>query len=278
MKNKWEIWESIFLYFILALMVLLCLFPFYLMITGGFKDNAELITMEQTIWPKQIDLRKYYKLFGRYPYWRNLFNSAFVSGSRTLLTIFFCSLAGFAFAKYPFPGRKPLFIFLLGTMMVPFQSIVVPSYLLIRAFHWLNTYYGLIIPMAIPAFGTFLMRQYIAAAVPDEVLDAARTDGCSEFRLFWSIVLPMVKPGIWVLAILTLMGSWNEFLWPFVIVSKEEMFTTPLIVQSIAAGGIYVDYGVALAACSLGALPLLITFLFIQKKFISNLMSGFLKG
>lgn len=274
----WKSGELIVLYFVLILIAIVCLFPFYLMVTGGFKDNDELITTEQSFWPKQFDLEKYSKLFDRFPYWRNLFNSAFVAVSRGVLIVFFCSLAGFGFAKYPFPGRRLLFAVVLGTMMVPFQSIVVPSYLLMKAFGWLNTYQGLIIPMMVPPFGAFLMRQYISGAVPDEILDAGRIDGCSEFRLFWSIVVPMVKPGIWVLAILALMESWKEFLWPLVIVSKEVMFTTPLVVRAVGHVGIYVDYGVALAACTLGALPILIVFFFVQKKFISNLMSGFLKG
>lgn len=276
-KSRQERIQLIILYFVLSLMVVVCVFPLYLMMTGGFKDNAELITMEQTLWPRQLDLRKYFKLFNRYPYWRNLFNSAFVSGSRTLLVVFLCSLAGFAFAKYPFPGRKLFFAVLLGTMMVPFQSIVIPSYLLINTFGWLNTYYGLIIPMAVPPLGTFLMRQYISGAVPDEILASARVDGCSEFRIFWLIVLPMVKPGVLIVSVLTLMMSWKEFLWPFVIVNKEEMFTTPLVVQAIAAGGIYSDFGVALAASTLGTLPLLIFFFIVQKRFILNLMSGILK-
>jgi len=276
-KNKWEIGQLIVLYFILALIAIVCFFPLYLMMTGGFKDNAELITMEQTFWPRQLDLRKYFKLFDRYPYWINLFNSAFVAGLRTLLVVFLCSLTGFAFAKYPFPGRKLLFVILLSTMMVPFQSIVVPSYLVISSFGWLNTYRGLIIPMIVPPFGVFLMRQYISGAIPDQILDSARVDGCSESRLFWSIVLPMIKPGVSILAVLMLMMSWKEFLWPYVIVNKERMFTTPLVVQAIAAGGIYTDYGIALAASALGALPLLIFFIFVQKKFILNLMSGIIK-
>jgi len=277
LKSRLERIQLIIVYFVLSLMVVVCVFPLYLMMTGGFKDNAELITMEQTLWPRQLDLRKYFKLFNRYPYWRNLFNSAFVSGSRTLLVVFLCSLAGFAFAKYPFPGRKLFFAVLLGMMMVPFQSIVIPSYLLISAFGWLNTYYGLIIPMAVPPFGTFLMRQYISGAVPDEILASARVDGCSEFKIFWLIVLPMVKPGVLIVSVLTLMMSWREFLWPFVVVNKEEMFTTPLVVQAIAAGGIYSDFGVALAASTLGTLPLLIFFFIVQKRFILNLMSGILK-
>lgn len=263
------------LYALLLLIAAICLYPFYLMIIGSFKDNAELFSMQQTLLPKQFDLRNYANLFERFPFGRILLNTVIFAASRVLLGVFFCTLAGFAYAKYDFPGRQLSFLFLLGTMMVPFQAIVVPSYLLIRSFGWLNTYAGLIVPGAIPAFGVFLMRQYFIGAVPNEILEAARIDGCTEFNLFWKIGLPMARAGATVLGILLFMNTWNAFLWPFVIISKEYLYLVTVVVQAINAGGIYTDYGMALAAITLGSLPLLLAFIFVQKQFISSLMTGF---
>jgi ABC-type glycerol-3-phosphate transport system permease component len=160
-------------------------------------------------------------------------------------------------------------LFLLGTMTVPFQAIVVSTYLLIRSFGWLNSYTGLIVPGAVPAFGVFLMRQYFIGAVPDEILEAARMDGCSEFKLFWRVGLPIARAGATVLGILLFMNTWNAFLWPFVIINKEHLYLVTVVVQAINAGGIYTDYGMALAAVTLTA------FILVQKHFISSLMTGF---
>ena len=262
------------LYALLFLLAAICLYPFYLMIIGSFKTNAELFSMRQTLLPNRFELTNYANLFERFPFERILFNTFFFASSRVVLGVFFCTIAGFAYAKYDFPGRQLSFL-LLATMMVPFQAIVVPSYLLIRSFGWLDTYTGLIVPGAIPAFGVFLMRQYFLGAVPDEILEAARIDGCTEFNMFWKVGLPMARAGATVLGILLFMNTWNAFLWPFVIISKQQLYLVTVVVQAINAGGIYTDYGMALAAITLGSLPLLIAFIFVQKHFISGLMTGF---
>lgn len=272
---KWGTVRRGALYLLLFALAVICLYPFYLMIVGSFKDNAELFSMQQRLLPNRFDLRNYVNLFERFPFGRILANTVIFATSRVVLGVLFGTLAGFAYAKYDFPGRQLSFLFLLATMMVPFQAIVVPSYLLIRGFGWLNTYAGLIVPGAIPAFGVFLMRQYFIGAVPDEILEAARIDGCTEFNLFWKIGLPMARAGATVLGILLFMNTWNAFLWPFVIISKEHLYLITVVVQAISAGGIYTDYGMALAAITLGSLPLLIAFIFVQKHFISSLMTGF---
>ena len=263
------------LYVLLFVLAAICLYPFFMMIAGSFKDNSELFSMQQSLLPKRLDLRNFESLFERFPFGRILFNTFFFATSRVVLGVIFATLAGFAYAKYDFPGRNLSFFFLLATMMVPFQSIVVPSYLLIRSFGWLNTYWGLIVPGLVPAFGVFLMRQYFIGSMPDEILEAARIDGCGEFQLFWSIGFPMARAGATVLGILLFMNTWNAFLWPFVIISKEPMYLITIVVQAINAGGIYTDYGMALAAVTLGSLPLLIAFMAVQQQFISGLMTGF---
>ena len=267
------------LYLMLFLMAVICIFPFYMMITGSFKDNRELVTMKQTLFPAQLDFRKYQLLFSRHPFSRIFLNTAIYASAKVIAGVFFCTLAGFAFAKYPFPGRNALFVVLLGTMMIPFQSIIVPSYLLIRKFGWLNSFYGLIIPGLVPAFGTFLMRQYFIGAVPDEMLEAARIDGASEFRLFWMVGLPMGVSGAAVLGFLLFMNNWNAFLWPLVIVNRQNMFLLTVKIQSMTFNPAYQpDYGEIFAATTIASLPILLMFLVAQRRFISGLMTGFSKG
>ena len=268
----------ILLYGVLLLFVLICIFPFYMMVSGSTKNNSELITLNQKLLPQQANFRKYALLSERFPFWRISLNTVFFAGSKAILAVLFCSMAGFALAKYPFPGRSICFALVLITLMVPFQSIIVPSYLILARFRWLNTFWGLIVPGAVPAFGTFMMRQFFVASFPDEVLDAARIDGCTEFSLYWKIVIPLSAPSMWVLGMIILMLNWKNFIWPFVVVSKEEMFTIPIVIQAIAAGGVHEDWGQALAASTVGTIPLIVLFLVAQKYFISGLMSGFSKG
>ena len=187
-------------------------------------------------------------------------------------------LAGFAFAKYPFPGRKFLFPIILATMMVPFQIRLIPSFILIRSFGWLDTFWALIIPGAAEGLGIFLMRQYMVGTIPDELMDAARIDGCRDFQIYYRIALPMVVPGLVMLGLMTFMQTWNSFLWPFIVIGREEMMTATLVLPRLADPRQEVDYGVVFAATTITALPILALFLGLQKRFISGLMSGFLKG
>lgn len=281
-QRKAIYWEGVLwtvaLYVVLILGVLICVFPFYLMASSSFKENHEIVTSKQRLLPEQFDLRKYALLFHEFPYGRNLFNSFFASIINTVLVTFFCSLAGFAFAKYPFPGRNTLFLLLLVTMMVPFQVLMVPTYVIIRRLGWLNTYYALTIPGAASAFGIFLMRQYIAGAIPDELLDAAEIDGCTKAQIYFRIVLPCLVPGLTVLGLLTFMANWNNFLWPFVVISRKEMYTITLVIQALALPDpVSVKWGAVFAASSLAVVPLIVIFLFFQKKIISSVMSGFMK-
>lgn len=273
-----EIGLKIFVYLVLCFAGVLFLIPFYLMATGGFKENYEIVTTHQTLLPQNFQLAKYIELFSLVPFLRNLFNSFFVSTITTMFVVFLSSLAGFAFAKYQFPGKNILFLIILGTMMLPFFTIIIPLFTLLRKLHWLNTYYGLIIPRAVLPFSLILMRQYIAGAIPDDILNAAKLDGCSDFQVFWKVVLPCIIPGMTVLGILTFMSIWNDFLWPLIIINTKEMFTVSLTLAGLAQEGPAPRYGVTLAGCTLGALPVIIIFLIFQRKFISSIMSGFMKG
>lgn len=269
---------KILVYLFLGLGALACFVPFYLMFSGSFKETYEIVTMKQTLFPRTLNFNKYIELFGTLPFFRHIFNTLFITVTTTAAVLFFCSLAGFAFAKYTFPGRDVLFMFILLTMMVPFFALVIPIFSLMKKIGWINTYWALILPRTIPPFGMFLMRQYIRGAIPDDLLGAARVDGCSEFRIYRSVVLPVIVPGLSILGVIIFMQTWNNFLWPLILISKTEMYTTSLSIASLAQETPFPRYGVTLAACSTATIPVIIMFLVAQKRFISGIMSGFMKG
>lgn len=265
-------------YLVLLALVAISIIPFIMMGLASFKENYEILSLQFQLLPRDgFRLTNYDLLFEQWPYWRNILNSLVVAAAQTVIALFFCSLAGLAFAKYAFPGRGWLFVVLLATMMVPVEALVVPTYMLIRSFGWLNTYYALIIPGSITAFGVFLMRQFVEASVPGELILAARIDGCSEWRIYRSVVLPIITPALATLGILTFMMSWNRFLFPLVVVTRQELFTVPVALQALANTSVMSNYGVVMAAATLAALPLLVLYLIMQRWLMSGIMQGFMK-
>jgi ABC-type glycerol-3-phosphate transport system permease component len=213
------------------------------------------------------------------PFWRNFLNSAVVATATTALVLLFCSMGGYAFAMYKFPGRDRLFGLMLGTMMVPPLVGLIPSFIIISRLGWLNDLKALIVPGAVTAFGIFWMRQYIAANISSELLDAARVDGCPEFMIFFRVVAPLLKPAFGALGIMSFMGSWNAFFYPLVMLKKVEVSTLPLALQILRGdpyrGG---DYGVLMFGTALAMLPVLIIFWAASRHFIAGLTAGALKG
>lgn len=266
-------------YLLLSIGAFLFIFPFYYMIIASFMEQHELISAVPKWLPKRIMWTNYVTLFDQVPYARNLFNSLFVAVVHTVVVLFFCSLAAFAFAKLRFPGRDRLFVMLLITMMLPRQLTLVPLYLEMLSFNWIDTYWPLIVPDMANAFGIFLMRQYSSSVVSDELLDSARIDGCTTFGMYWRVALPIVIPGLAVLGLLTFVGTWNSFLWPLLVLNRETMFTVPLALVKFAgwAEG-QQQLCVMLAGATLATMPLVFVFLFTQKYFMGGIMSGALKG
>ncbi len=200
-------------------------------------------------------------------------NSLVVALVSTTGALFFCSLAGFAFAKYRFRGRTALFYLLLATMAIPGQITVVPLFVIMLKLNWINTYQALIVPGLIPAFGIFLMRQSIVEAVPDELLDAARMDGAGELRLFLQIVFPVILPNAAALSILLFAGTWGSLFWPLVAMRTADMFTLPVALASLI--GVYTHpYGSVMVGSLISVLPPLILFLTLQRYFIKGLVAG----
>ena len=225
------------------------------------------------VWDKFTS--NYRNLWKKVPYNRYFVNSVFIATASTLLTLFFCSLGGYAFAKYKFRGQKILFGILLASMMVPFQVLLVPLFGLMYDIGWLNSYKAIVIPFSVGAFGVFLMRQFIVT-IPSELLDAARIDGCSEFGIYYRIVLPIIKPALGALTIYSFLGSWNGYLWPLIILRDEAKYTLPIGLANLV--GIYrQDYGILMAGTLLSLMPIVILFLAMQREFVQGITLGGVK-
>jgi len=268
------------LYGLLLVVAAVFLFPFYTMFVGSFMRNEQLFTFTPNIWPKEgFQLFNYHDLFRELPFDRNVLNSLALAGGQTVGVLFFCSLAGFTFAKRRFPGRDLLFYLMLGTMMLPYQSTLIPWFLLMVKLRWINTFWPLWVPWWAPAFGIFLMRQMIAASVPDELIEAATMDGASVFGIYWRVVIPVTAPALAVLGILNFMNAYNDFLYSLLVFSKTIRYTAPLALALFRGSQITAPkYTLMFAGSTLATVPLLIIFFTFQRRLMEGIMSGAIKG
>lgn len=257
---------------------LLMLFPFIWMVTASFKTTAEIFRPAELL-PQNFQFGNYSELFARWPFWRWFLNSILVAGLTTAAAILITSLAGFAFTKYRFKGRRQLFFGLLGSTMIPFPILAVPLFVVVSNLGWTNTIMALVIPFIAPPIGIFLMRQY-AEYVPDAMLDSPRMDGASELRIYFQIALPIMRPGLATLAIITFINSWNSFLWPLIAVRNELAMTLPVGMANMLTGvsaGSALPYGPAMAAATLVSIPTVAVFLAVQKHYVSGIATGAVK-
>src|SRR5690242_12771986 len=245
---------------ILILLVVLTIVPFLYMMFSAFKPNTEIFGTPITFFPQNPTFENVQSLIANFPFARWAFNTIVVAVFGSLLSVLLSSLAGFAFAKYEFRYKNVLFMLMLATLLIPNQVLLVPQFEVVRTLGWFNTYEGLIIPRAVGAFGIFLMRQY-TVSLPSELLDAARIDGATEFGIWWRIVLPLVRPGLAVLGILSFTGLWNDFFWPLIITTDPSMFVVNLGISSLVGPYDY-QYGILLSGTLLACLPVIIIFLF----------------
>jgi ABC-type glycerol-3-phosphate transport system permease component len=256
--------------------VFLTAVPFIYMISASFKPQYEIFTFPVKILPDNPFMDNYVTLLSETLFVRWFFNTFFVALSRTALSLLLCMLAGFAFAKYEFPFKQFLFIFILVSLTLPFEILLVPLYKLMVSWGWLNTYWVLIVPFAASAFGIFLARQY-CLALPTELMEAARMDGAAELGIFFTIALPNLKPAIAVLGIIFFNGAWNDFLWPLIVLNDRNLYVVNLALPTLR--GPYGDqYGLVLAGAVLATLPVILIFITMQRYFIEGLMAGALKG
>jgi multiple sugar transport system permease protein len=230
--------------------------------------------------PKEWLLNHYIDLFTTRPYARWYGNTILLAATQTALVLFFCSLAGYGFGKYNFRFKGVLFGILIGTLMVPSLTTLIPTFVLMSKLGLVNTYQGIILPGMAPAFGIFLMTQFMHS-IPDELLDAGRIDGSSEFGLYRRIVLPLMKPALGALAIFTFLGSWNNYLWPLIILRDMDLYNLPVgiaTLRGLAGSTAKVEWGMILAASTLSILPILVLFVAMQRQFIAGLTLGSVKG
>jgi ABC-type glycerol-3-phosphate transport system permease component len=264
-------------YFVLAAISAFMLFPFVWMVVSSVKPFTEIFAGHHFL-PQHWTLHNFSSFFHQTNAVRAIWNSFYIASSQTLLSLFLCALGGYGFAKFAFPGRNFLFAFVIATLAVPFAVIVVPLFVMMRnTFHWIDTPWPLIVPWAANAFGIFFMRQYMLS-IPDEILDAARVDGASEPRIFFRIVLPVCKPALISLGIIVFIASWNNFLWPLVVLPSPSHWTLPLVLRSLQGPPGRTPYDVLMAGSVISTLPLVIGFLVFQRRLVSGIMAGTVKG
>ena len=263
-------------YLFLILISIAMVVPLLWMFGSAFKPKAEIFSYPPTLVAENPTIGNFFTLFEQRPFGINLFNSFFIAASSTILALFFCSLAAFGFAKYQFPAREFLFLFLIATLIIPFHTTMIPLYVLYRKIGWIDKFWGLIFPGMANAFGIFFMRQYLIK-LPNEFLDSARIDGCSEIKIFLYIILPIARPALTALGMIFFMGSWNNFLWPLIILKSKNMLTAVVALRGLSSG-LRVPYDLIMAGSVLIVLPLVILFIVLQKQFIVGITSGAIKG
>lgn len=272
-------------YALLVATAALSLAPLAWMLLSAFKPGAEIITDPFRFRVSTMTLDNFRAMLETVPLEIGFRNTAIVVLGKGLLTMLFCPLAGYAFAKYEFPGKRLLFGTVLITLMLPTLVLLVPLLLEMSELGWVNSFPALILPGAIDAFGVFWMRQ-IVASIPDELLDAGRMDGCGDLRLFRSIVLPVIRPGLAALAVLTFINIYNDFVWPVVVATDPEYQTLQVMLsslsQTITANQLGADWasvwGQLLAASTVAAVPVFVIFVLLQRHLIKGVMAGSLKG
>lgn len=262
---------------LLSAWTIVTVIPMYWMLVGSVQDSAMSASFRPQMLPNQLSLSPYERFFAKTDAWRWLYNSLLISAILTVTNVFFASLAGYAFAKLKFPGSQAVFWTLLGTMMIPAQVTLIPLYILmVNVFNLGDTYIAIILPAAVSVGNIFLMKQFMST-LPTSLIHAARIDACSEFGIFWKVILPMAKPGIAVLAIFTFVASWNEFFWPFLITNSNEMRTIQVGLASFVFAE-STDFGAMMAGATIGALPMIILFFSLQRYFLQGITIGAVKG
>jgi ABC-type glycerol-3-phosphate transport system permease component len=271
---------TIALHVSIGALALISLVPFFWLICATFKQQDDFFSYVFLPWthPERWTLGNYAYLFAHEPFVVWTFNSLFLSCTHTCLIVTLSSLGGFALAKYQFMGKRVLMLLMLATMMLPSQVLLMPNWELMYRIHWLDSYAAIIVPGAVSVFGMFLFMQAMKG-VPDELLQAARVDGCSELRLWWEIALPIIRPMIGAFTLLSFMGAWNSFLWPQIVLQSQNKYTLPIGLQNMLGLPEYlIPYGVLMCGTFLSILPVAILFFILQKDFIAGLASGAVKG
>ncbi len=259
-------WKTSLVFSLFVLGALVMVLPYYWMLISSIKPPAELHTYPPRFFVQHPTLKAYIELFTLLPMARSLLNSAFVASTVTLSNVLFCSLAGYAFGKLRFPFRDAMFFVFIFSLMIPWQVNLIPGFLIVKSFGWLDSFFALIIPKLALPFGIFLCRQYIMS-IPDAFIEAARLDGCGEFRIYRRVILPLITPALATVAIFTFLAQWNDFVWPLVVIQSSSMRTVPLIIQ-VLNGQFGSNFGMIMAGALVVTLPMIVIFLLFQRQFI----------
>ncbi len=267
---------KIALYAALLLGTVFSLVPLVWMVFASVMPSGQASTFPPPFFPREVTLAHYAELFTRLNLGRYLLNSVIITTAVTLISLFLNSMAGYAFAKFRFRGRDRLFKVLLGALVIPAQVAMLPLFLMLKQLGVINTYWGVIIPGMATIFGIFLIRQY-AFSIPDSLLDAARIDGAGEFRIYWSLVLPLIKPILVTLAIFTFMSIWNDFMWPLIVLTDSSMYTLPVALANLVGEHVQ-DIELMMAGSVLTVLPVMLLFIVLQRYYLEGIMMGSVKG
>jgi multiple sugar transport system permease protein len=261
----------------LTMGAVMMLAPFYFMFVFATHTRSEIFSMPPPLWFGEAFLQNLDILRAKIPLWRNLGWSVYVGLMSTALTLLFCAMGGYAFAVYEFRFKRQLFGIVMATMLIPSFLGMIPSFLIMDFLGWIDQPRALYIPGAAPAMGIFLMRQYILSAIPRELIEAARMDGCNEFRIFRSVVLPLLGPVFGTLGLITFISSWNNFIGPLVVMRSVEMYTFPLALRSVQSP-VDTEWGALMAGSAIAVLPLLVLFVFSSRRLIAGLTAGAVRG
>jgi putative chitobiose transport system permease protein len=276
-KRDWLQWKSIWTYGLLAAIALLMLFPLLWLLSTAFKSPAEnIFQFPPQLLPSQPTFNNFVRVWQTNPFGRYLFNSTLVAVLTVGLNLLFCALAAYPLARLEFRGREIIFTAIVTTIMIPFQIVMIPLYILTVQLGMKNSYLGIIFPAIASAFGIFLLRQAFQG-VPKELEEAARIDGCSELGLWWHIMIPAIRPALVTLAIFVFIGSWSDFLWPLIVIDRPEFYTLPLGV-AILAGTFSLDWRLVAAGSVISIAPILLLFLFLQRYIVPTEAGSGVKG
>ena len=267
---------DLLLWLLLAVVAAAVVFPIVWMVLTSFKPEPEVVAMPPRLWPHTWTLAAYRSIWQRIPFLRYLLNSVIFTGGVTLTSLTLDCMAGYAFARLPYKGRDALFVGVLIALMLPFHVTLVPLFGMLFKLGWLNTFAALIVPRATNAFGIFMMRQFFLT-LPKELEEAARIDGAGEFRIFAQVYLPLAAPAVGTLLVFHFMYNWNDFLWPMIMTTTNDMRTLP-VGLTLFVGKHVVEYAVVMAGATLTLLPVLVLFLALQKYFVKGLARSAMKG
>jgi len=277
-KKRREQLGNVTAWLILTLGGIFMMVPFLWMVSSSLKTIDEIYTFPPQFIPTIPQWNNYIRAWTAIPFGRFFWNSSVVAGLVVLGQLLTCSMAGYAFGRLRFPGRDKIFLFYLATLMVPFAVIMIPLYVQMQYLGWIDTLWPLIVPSIFTPWGTFLMRQFMTT-LPKELEDAARVDGASFFTVYWMIILPLTKPALATLGIFTFLGSWNNFLWPLIVISSLNLKTIPLgLVAFQSRQAIKTPWELIMAAATFSILPILIVFIFGQKYYVQGIVTSGIKG